>query len=103
MRPCVRGACEAGVGRREVRTIGHLRAAQRRFRHPRRSAIDSLPIHKSVARSCSNGARLMRIPVVEIVVVVQDVDVGDPRICDIHIAEVISARVVPRMERLAEP
>src|SRR6266404_3615611 len=46
----------------------------------------------------------MGIPIVEIVVikVVQRIYVRDPRIRDVHVAEIISAGVIPRTERFAE-
>jgi hypothetical protein len=102
MGPCIGRAREAGVRRREVRSVRHLRAAQRCFGHVRRSAIDRLPVHKGVSRSRGDRTRLVRVSIVEIVVTVQDVDVRDSRVVDIHVAEVISAGVVPGMERLAE-
>src|SRR5467141_1613017 len=46
----------------------------------------------------------MSIPIVEIVVikVVQRIYVRDPRIRDVHVAEIISTGVIPRTERFAE-
>jgi hypothetical protein len=102
VRPCIGRARKAGVGRREVRAVRHLRAAQRCFGDVRRSAIDSLAVHEGVSRSRGDRTRLVCISIVEIVVTVQDVDVRDSRVVDIHVAEVISAGVVPGMERFAE-
>jgi hypothetical protein len=102
MGPCIGRAREAGVRRREVRAVRHLRAAQRCFGDVRRSAIDGLTVHEGVSRSRGDRTRLVGVSIVEIVVSVQGVDVRDSRVRDIHVAEVISAAVIPGMERLAE-
>src|SRR5260370_11555962 len=63
-----------------------------------------MPVRTAGLRVGSDGARLMGIPIVKIVVikVVQRIYVRDPRIRDVHVAEIISAGVIPRTERFAE-
>jgi hypothetical protein len=85
--PCIGRARKAGMRRREVRAVRHLRAAQRCFRHPVRSAIDGLPVHKRAARGSGHRADVVRVGVVKIVVV-QDIDVRDPRVVDVHVADI---------------
>ena len=100
----IRRTGKAAPIRREVRAVGHLRTSQRRLRNRHRSALDGLPVHERTARSCRYSANVIRVSIVKIVMirVVQDIDVGDPRIRDVHVAEIISAGVIPRMVRFAE-
>src|SRR5260370_23768211 len=63
-----------------------------------------MPVRTAGLRVGSDGARVMGILIVKIVVikVVQRIYVRDPRIRDVHVAEIISAGVIPRTERFAE-
>jgi len=67
-----------------------------------RSAINRLPVHKRIARSCRYRPNVTRVGIIEIVVVgIQHVDVRDARVVDVHVAHVKVAGVIPRMKRFA--